>query len=100
MFNPFIARNVKNSIFEMPIIPQTFNINNLRTTLAKSINLHAISKPIEYSLKNILVKAIFTSTVFKILLFVGRFVLSPAQQGIRSEWVEVSVENKKLFGFC
>ena len=40
----------------MPIIPQTLNINNLRTTSAKSINLHTIRKLIEYSLKNVPVR--------------------------------------------
>ena len=36
----------------MPVIPQILNINNLRTTRAKSIKLHTIRKLIEYSLKN------------------------------------------------
>ena len=35
----------------MPVNPQTLNINNLRTTNGKSINLHTIRKLIEYSLK-------------------------------------------------
>ena len=34
-----IPEKLKNSISEIPIIPQTLNINNLRTTNAKSINL-------------------------------------------------------------
>ena len=37
----------------MPIIAQNFNINNLRTTKAKSIDLHTIRKLIKYSLKKI-----------------------------------------------
>ena len=41
----------KNSIFEMPIITQTLNINNLRTASAKSINLHNIKNLVEYFLK-------------------------------------------------
>ena len=47
-----VPENLKNSIFEMPIITQTLNIKNLRTISAKSINLHTIRKLIEYSLKN------------------------------------------------
>ena len=42
---------LKNSIFEMPFIPQTLNINNLRNTDAKSINLHTIRKLAECSFK-------------------------------------------------
>ena len=38
----------------MAIIPPTLDFNNLRTTIAESINLHTIRKPIEYSLKNVL----------------------------------------------
>ena len=64
-----------------PIIPQTLNINNLRTTIAKSVNL-------QYSLKDVRVKAVFTVTVFEILLFEGRSVLSPDQQGTGSKRVK------------
>ena len=35
----------------MPIITQTLNINNLRTTGTKSVNLHTLRKLVEYSLK-------------------------------------------------
>ena len=35
-----VPEKVKKSIPEMPIIPQTLNINNVRTTSAKSFNLH------------------------------------------------------------
>ena len=52
-----VPEKLKKSIFEMPIIPQTFNINNLRPTSAKSINLHTIRKLTEYFLKNVRVKA-------------------------------------------
>ena len=45
-----VPEKLKNSIFEMPIITQTLNINNLRTTSANSINLHTV-KLVEYSLK-------------------------------------------------
>ena len=60
---------MKNTIFEISMIPQTLNIKNYRTTSAKSINLHIIRKLIEYFLKNGLVKAMFITTVFEILLF-------------------------------
>ena len=63
-----VPEKLKNSIFEMPIIAQTLNINNLRTVSAKSINLHTIRKLTEYSLKIVL-------TVFEILLSEGRSVL-------------------------
>ena len=46
--------NLKNSFIQIPIISQTLNINNQRTTSAKSINLCIIRKPIEYSLKTFL----------------------------------------------
>ena len=59
----------------MPIITQTLNINNLRTTTAKSINLHNLRKLDEYSLENVPAKAMFTPTVFEILLSEGRSVL-------------------------
>ena len=73
----------------MPIITQTLNINNLRTTSAKSINLRTITKLVEYSLKNVAAKAMFTLTVFEILLSEGRSVLSSAQRGTGSERVHV-----------
>ena len=71
----------------MPVIPQNLNINNLRTTKAKSINLHTIRKLITYRLKNVLVQAMFTLTVFEILLFGCRSVLLPAQWVTGSERV-------------
>ena len=68
----------------------TLNINNYRTTSEKSINLDVIRKLIEYSLKMFFfVKAIFTLTVFEILLFKGRLVLSPTQRVTGSERVNV-----------
>ena len=51
-----VPEKLKNSIFEMPIIPQTLNTNNLRNTSAKSINLHTIRKLIECSLKKVFSK--------------------------------------------
>ena len=90
-----MPEKLKNVIFEMPIIPQNLNINNLRAAKAKSINLHTIRKLIKYSFKNVLQKAMFTLTGFEILLFVGRTVLSPSQQGTVCERVKVSVKNQK-----
>ena len=71
----------------MSIIPQTLNINNLRTTIAKSINLHTIRKLTEYSLKKLPCKGNIYTTVFEILLPKGRSVLSPTQRGAGSERV-------------
>ena len=88
LFNPLVPEKLKNSIFEMPIILQTLNINNLRTTSAVPINLHTISNLIKYSFKMASVKALFTLTVFQILLFECRPVLPPDQRGIRSERVK------------
>ena len=51
-----VPENLKNSIFDMTIIPRTLNIHNLRTTSAKSINLHTIRELIEYSFKTVRVK--------------------------------------------
>ena len=78
----------------MSIIPQTLNINNLRTTSTKSVNLHTIRKLIEYSLKNVLVKSMFTLTAFEILLFEGRPPLSPAQWGTGNETANNSLFSK------
>ena len=80
-----VPQKIKNSIFEMPIILQTLNINNLRTTSAKSINLHTIRKLVEYSLKKRAAKSMFTLISFEILLSEVRSLLSPAQRGTRSE---------------
>ena len=72
----------------MPIIPQTLNINNSRTARAESINLHTIRKLIEYSLENLPLKAMFTRTVFQILMSEGRSVLSPSKRGTGRESVK------------
>ena len=84
-----LPEKLKNSILEMPIITQTLNINNFRTTSAKSINQHIIRKLVEYSIKN--VPAMFTLTVFEILLSEGRSVLWPAQLGTGSERVKAMI---------
>ena len=64
-----VPEKLKNSIFEMPIITQNLIINNLRTTSAKSINLHTMKNLVEYSLKGVVAKAMFILTVLEILLF-------------------------------
>ena len=51
-----VPENLKNSIFDMTIIPRTLNIHNLRTTSAKSISLHTIRELIEYFFKTVRVK--------------------------------------------
>ena len=73
----------------MPIITQTLNNINLRTTCAKSINLHTIT--VEYSLKNVPAKAMFTLTVSEMLLSKVKSVWPPAQQGTGSERVNIYV---------
>ena len=89
LFNLLLPKKLKNSIFGMSIIPQTSNIKNLRTTSAKSINLDTIRKLIGYYLRKVLVKAMFTITIFKILLFEGRSVLPSSQWGTGSEKVNI-----------
>ena len=79
----------------MLIISQDLNMNNLRTTITKSINLNTIRKIIKYFLKNVPVKAMFTLTIFDILLFKGKSVLSTAHWDTGSEWVKVLVKKQK-----
>ena len=45
---PSLQENLKNTIFEMPIIPQILTINNRRTTRGKVISLHTLRNLIEY----------------------------------------------------
>ena len=73
-----VAEKLKIPIFEMPIIPQILNINNLRITSAKSINLHTIRKLIKYSLKDFIPNAMFTLIVFERLLSKGSTISHPA----------------------
>ena len=77
-------QKLKDSIFEIPIIPQTLNI--------KSMNLDIIRKFIQYTFKkNVVVKSMFTLTVFEILLLESRSVLSPAQRCTRKEGLAKNV---------
>ena len=82
-----LPEKLKKLIFEMPIIIQTLNIDNLRATSAKSINLNTIRKLVEYSLKNVPAKAMFNLTV---LLPEGRSALTPAQRDTGNERVNFS----------
>ena len=82
-----VPEKLKNSIFEMPINPQTLNINNLRTTNGNSINLHTIRKLVEHSLKMFCQGNVY-SCVFEIWLSEHRWVLSPAQRGTGNERVK------------
>ena len=66
-----VTEKLKTWIFETPIIPKTLNINTQGSTSAKSIYLHIVRKLIGYSLQKVLVKAVFTLTVFQMLLFKG-----------------------------
>ena len=79
----------------MLLIPQALNINNLRTTSGKSINLHSIRKLLQYSLKNDRVKTIFNFTTFEILLFEGRLALSPIHQGAESKRANDHLPNQQ-----
>ena len=60
----------------------------LRIPSAMSINLDIIRKLIEYSLKEVHVKAMLTLTVFEILLFKARSVLWPVQRATGTESVK------------
>ena len=90
-----MSEKLKNSIFEVLTIPQTLNINNQITTSTKPINLDIIRKLIEYFLKNMLVKEMFTLTLFEILLFKERSILSPTQWVQAVKWFKYSVLNKR-----
>ena len=50
----YVLEKLKNSNFEIQIVPQSLNINNFKTANAKSINLCTIRKLTKYSLKHIL----------------------------------------------
>ena len=57
--------------------------------------MEIIRKLIEYHLKNLLVKEIFTLIAFEILLLKVWSVLPPAQRDTRNERVKYSVKNQK-----
>ena len=70
-----VSEKLENSIFEMLIITQDLNINNLRTRSGNSINLHIIKKLVDYSLKDVAAKVMFIFTVLQILLSEDRSLL-------------------------
>ena len=86
---------MKNAIFDNPIIPLILNVNNEKTTSAKTINLDIIKKLIEYSLEGFPVKARFFLIVLEILLFEARLVLGLAERITGSERVKISVKNQE-----
>ena len=90
-----VPEKLKTWIFEIPVITQDLNINNLRTTSAKSINLNTIRKLLEYSLKGAGEKTVFILRVSGILRSEGRSVLSAAQRRSGSKGVKVPVKNQK-----
>ena len=87
-----VLKASKKLIFEIPVFLQTLNINNWRTTSTKSINLHFIIKLVFK--EGFFVKAIFTLTVFEILLFEGRSVLALAQWRTGSKRNKIPVKNQ------
>ena len=80
-WNPFstgtLSENSNNST--------KFKLQQLENHKCKVYQPESIRKVIKYSFKNVTVMIMFTLTIFKILLFLGRSVLSPAQQSAGSE---------------
>ena len=72
-----VSEKFKSSIFQMPISTHILNINNLRTTSAKSINMRTARKVIEYSLKNFMEEDNVYSSCFRGIAVLDRWVLSP-----------------------
>ena len=93
-----VPEKLKTWIFEIPVITQGLNINNLRTTSAKSINLNTIRKLLEYSLKRAGAKTVFILRVSGILRSEGRSVLWATQRRSGSKGVKVPVKNQKHIG--
>ena len=90
-----LLEKLKNSIFEIPIIPQALNINNYRIaseSLSTWISLEILSNTL---LKNLWSKTMFTITAFEKLLLEVRLLLSPAQRGTGSEKVKFSMKKLK-----
>ena len=67
-----LPEKLENSIFKIPIIPQTLNINNLENHKFKFCHPEYHQKAYQILLSNVLVKAMVTLTIFKILLFKAR----------------------------
>ena len=68
-----VLEKMKISIFKMPIISKTLNINKRRTTSAEAIKLHSIRKLFEYSLKHLVSKDNVYSSRFRYIA-VSRYV--------------------------
>ena len=83
-----VLEKLKNSIFEMSIIPQTLNMNTLRTANAKESACMSLE-----SLSNTLL-----STFLKGNVYAYRF-RDIAVRGTGSERVKFSVKSQKIFGF-
>ena len=90
-----VSEKLENSIFEMLIITQDLNINNLRTRSGNSINLHIIKKLVDYSLKDVAAKVMFIFTVLQISLSEDRSLLWPSQGSTATERVKILVKNPK-----
>ena len=101
-FKVLFTEKQKNSVSDMPIIPQTLNINNLKTASANSINLHTIKKLVKYYLKNVSCKShVYTYrfwdvSVRRLVLSSVRLVLSSALRGTKSKRVNVKTVFVKL----
>ena len=67
----------------------------IRNHKCNFLKLHIIKNYFLYSLKNGVVKSMFTVNVFQILLFEVRLVLGHAERVLGSERVKFSVKNKK-----
>ena len=63
--------------------------------ISKFLNLDIIRKHVEYSLKKIIERAIFTLKLFEILPLEARTVLWPKEKDTRSQRVKISVKKLK-----
>ena len=82
-----IPKKLKKLIFKISIIQQNLDINNLRNTSSKYVDIKTTRKLIEYYLKSVGIKAMFTITVFEILLLQNRSILLSTQWATASERV-------------
>ena len=90
------GEKLKKLILEIPIIPQTLNINSQRTKIAKFINLKIVRKLIKYSFKKVPVKTRLILIVLEILLFESRLTVRLAQRGPGSKRIKLN-NNCSLF---
>ena len=94
-----VPEKLKNSVFEMPVIPQNVNIK-LENHKAKSINLNIIRKLIKYSLKNNVIEQCLLLPFSKYCSWnVGQYYHPPSgAQGAKG--LKFQRKTKKTFGFC